>query len=248
MTMSPTIFWTLVKKESVDLEAVDAFLSPSERQFLAGLRFEKRRNDWLLGRRAAKTLAAGLPEFQGQPLAQIEIRTRLEGAPYICLPDGNCPPHSLSLSHSSDLALCALTLAPGLMIGADLEKVEPRLQGFIEDYFTPEEQAIVRAAAPERRDRIITLGWSLKEAMLKALGVGLRWDTRKVEVNGLKLDTAADAENTWKAIQVRDHGQEPRGWSACWTERNGFVLAAAGCTQDATAPGELRMVEMNPGR
>ncbi len=246
--MLPTVFWILVKKEGVDLEAVDTFLSPAERQFLASLRFEKRRKDWLLGRRATKGLAHELPEFRGHGLAEIEIRTQPEGAPYISLQDGDCPPHSLSISHSGDLALCALTLAPGLRIGADLEKVEPRLQGFVEDYFTAEEQAIVRAAAAERRDRLITLGWSLKEAMLKALGVGLRWDTRKVEAPGLKLDTAAEEGNSWKAIQVRDHGQEQRGWTACWCERNGFVLAAAGCTQDATGPGELRMVEMDPGR
>jgi 4'-phosphopantetheinyl transferase len=66
-------------------------------------------------------------------------------------------------------------------IGADLEKIEPRLPLFVEDYFTPYEQAQVAATAPAWRDTLITAIWSGKEAALKVVQLGLTVDTRGVE-------------------------------------------------------------------
>ena len=45
------------------------FLSPPELERLAGLRFERRRAEWLLGRRTAKGLiASSRPEFDRSSL------------------------------------------------------------------------------------------------------------------------------------------------------------------------------------
>ncbi len=87
-------------------------------------------------------------------------------------------PLSLSISHSADRSFCALTDEPGTTVGADIERIEPREPGFVEQFFTPVEIAAIHAAPPAQRDTLITAIWSAKEAVLKALRVGLRADTR----------------------------------------------------------------------
>jgi len=67
-------------------------------------------------------------------------------------------------------------------MGCDLEIIEPRADSFVADYFTAEEQKMVAGADATDRDLRVTLLWSAKESALKALGEGLRMDTRCVAV------------------------------------------------------------------
>jgi 4'-phosphopantetheinyl transferase len=68
------------------------------------------------------------------------------------------------------------------MLGCDVEVVEPRSDAFVADYFTSEEQAMIRQAPDPVRFALIALIWSAKESALKALSTGLRSDTRSVSV------------------------------------------------------------------
>jgi 4'-phosphopantetheinyl transferase len=94
------------------------------------------------------------------------------------------------------------------VLGCDLEVIEPRSDAFVSDYFTADERALVARAAWADQPRVVTLLWSAKESALKALGVGLRLDTRCVQVS------PADGQDTgfWYPMQVRHDGQIFRGW------------------------------------
>jgi 4'-phosphopantetheinyl transferase len=224
--MTPvTIHWTLGEGWRAPLEEYAAFLSNAEQQKLSSLRFPKRRHEWLLGRWTAKSLVHSLPEYHHFLLDQIEIQNMPEGSPRIILPDEKVSRGCLSISHREDLAFCVHAEGPKLRIGADLEKIEARPKNFAEDYFMQAEQRIVTGHPDSERDFITTLIWSAKEAMLKALGVGLRWDTRKVEVTQIgSLDVEPGA---WNSIRVMDHS-EARPWSAWWQRRDELVLTLAG--------------------
>ena len=161
-------------------------LHPSEQAQLDAFRMAKRRRDWLLGRWTAKHLVQQylVKTLGGEtpPLPAILIAADPDGAPYAIL-DSQSPPHllrllaslfSLSISHSGDRAFCALTDGPGATVGADIERIEPRQLGFIEQFFTPAEIAVVHAAPADQRDTLITIIWSAKEAVLKAGRYG--WD------------------------------------------------------------------------
>jgi 4'-phosphopantetheinyl transferase len=228
VTMPKTIYWMLVDSAQIPSET-RTVLSPSELARFSAFRFPKRRLDWLLGRWAAKSLAHSLPACQNYPLDQIEIRNTPQGAPFIQL-EGQAPlAECLTISHREHLALCALASAPNLRVGADLEKIEPRTETFILDYFTPAECRLVDACPAETRPVMVTLIWSAKEAMLKALGVGLRWDTRMVEVCGLDgLPPAGITANGWQEIRVAEKTANDRVWAAWWQCRNPFVLTLAG--------------------
>ena len=204
--MPNSIYWILVDSKKAALE-VSGVLSPSELLKYSAFRFPKRRDEWMLGRWTAKALAHSIPAYQHYSLDQIEIRHALEGAPYLQLPERAAPAECLTISHSGNLALCALTTGLNLKVGADLEKVETRTETFILDYFTPAERQLVNKYPPEARAMVVTLIWSAKESMLKALGVGLRRDTRSVEVLGLDGQLpAGDDQGKWQKIQI---GEQP---------------------------------------
>jgi 4'-phosphopantetheinyl transferase len=103
----------------------------------------------------------------------------------------------------------------------DLELVEPRTDRFVDDYFTVAERAYVAALSPvERRHEAANLIWSAKEAALKVQQVGLRVDTRTVEV-ALEIGRRADG---WSPMTVTGANGPMPGW---WRRDGAFLLTIA---------------------
>jgi 4'-phosphopantetheinyl transferase len=248
--MSTAIYWMLVDSEQTPPETMGV-LSPSELERFSTFRFPKRQKEWLLGRWTSKTLAHSLPAYRDYPLDQIEIRNTPKGAPSIHVLGGTTSLDCLTISHSNHLALCAMASGPDLRVGADLEVVEPRTETFILDYFTPGERQIVAGCPAETRAIVVTLIWSVKEAMLKALGVGLRWDTRKVEVRHVgDIQPAGRSDGDWNKIRVGEGspdqrvGEDQPGqrvWTAWWQRRQQFVLSLAAF---AVGQADIRSVQL----
>jgi len=223
------VYW--LEQTEADVPAENDWLSASEAVRLNGLRFAKRRADWRLGRWTAKRAFAAcrnLP-WDCHALAAIEIRPAPSGAPEVFL--ANTPADAtISLSHRAGRAVCAVALS-GVALGCDLEIIEQHSDAFIADYFTTEEQGLVARASAADRLRLVALLWSGKESVLKALGVGLRLDTRCVIVRPVAAprfrgavgeERAEDpasifrlpyALNTWRPLYVsHTSGQIFHGW------------------------------------
>jgi 4'-phosphopantetheinyl transferase len=239
------IHWLIQSASDYPELAADAVLAgwlhPAEQAKLATLKTAKRRQDRLLGRLTAKQL---IQTVMGGalPLTAIEIHNGDKGDPVV-----NCQwsmvnggraianlqspisnpqsPISLSISHSRGHAFCAVVERPFSPLGADLEWVEARLDGFAEDYFTAAECERVNRADEAMRDVLITAVWSAKEAALKALHLGLTVDTRAVEC---LIEPVAERPLRWLPFSVRgDNGRLPHpapaltGWWRTW---GNFVL------------------------
>jgi 4'-phosphopantetheinyl transferase len=206
------------------------WLSANETARLNGKRYSKSSDDWRQGRWTAKRALAAYLNVPAYPeaLTDIELRPAPSGAPEVFF--ANKPAAvTVSLSHRAGRALCAVTLS-GAALGCDLEIIEPRSDGFVADYFTAEEQALVAEASPPDRPRRLALLWSAKESALKALRVGLRLDTRCVIVSPVDVGRpaeggegrtedpalamrASDGVNTWRPLHVRcTDGQLFHGW------------------------------------
>jgi 4'-phosphopantetheinyl transferase len=201
-----------------DVPADDNWLGASEATVLGGLRFAKRRADWRLGRWTAKRALAiwlGVPS-KPEVLAKIEVRSARSGAPEVFV--ANKPGAvTVSITHSGGRAACAVAPS-GTEIGCDLEMIEPHSDAFISDYFTVEEQVLVRQAPAADRTRLLALLWSAKESALKALHKGLRLDTRSVVVR--PVDDSFDLDG-WSPLQVHyTNGQVFHGW---WQQADGIV-------------------------
>jgi len=226
-----TVSWLL--QTAADLPPHAEWLSPAEIEQLAGLAVSKRRREWRLGRWTAKrALAAYRPETLGRrPLSDLEIRTATDGAPEATC-DGQALPLALTLSHRSDLAVSAVAEAD-TALGCDLEWLEPRSEGLIEDFFTVQERTLVAAAGAEEAELLANLVWSAKESALKAMRVGLRMDTREVEVEL----PARDGVDGWRPVSVhhQESGREFVGW---WRQISSCVLTIL-ASPPARVPVEL---------
>jgi 4'-phosphopantetheinyl transferase len=156
-------------------------------------------------------------------LTKIEIRAEPSGAPKVFLE--NEPANiAISLSHRSGTAICALADS-GAALGCDLEIIEPRSDAFVTDYFTAEEQAFVNQSQGANRSQLLALLWSGKESALKALGVGLRLDTRSLVVNSMGNDPAPDLSRSfdshdWHPFDVRFGADIFQGW---WQLTHNFL-------------------------
>jgi 4'-phosphopantetheinyl transferase len=199
------VYW--LEQTTADLPAHDDWLSAAEAARSRAMRFAKRRADWRLGRWTAKNAVAA--HLHLQSLASIEILAAPSGAPEVFVA-GEPAPVSISLSHRGGRAVCAVAAA-GVLLGCDLEIVEPRSEAFAIDYFTGEEQTLVARVPVFDRPRILALLWSGKESVLKALRTGLRLDTRSVSVDPIGALLPA-AEETWHPLHGHYAGQDFPGW------------------------------------
>ncbi len=210
-----------VVAREADVPADAGWLTDTELQLLVAFRIPKRRDDWRLGRWAAKrAVAAALGRPTGAArrgisaatLGRIEILRAEDGAPEARVEDVEAPGRALalSISHSHGTAFAAAAVGSGAL-GVDIEAVEPRSDRFVADYFTADEAARVRAASAADRPLLANLTWAAKEAALKALRTGLRLDTRAVVVERIGA-----AEFT-----VRMPGGAC--WDGSWCEADGLV-------------------------
>ncbi len=213
------VTWWLARGE-VQLPPGGEWLTAAERSRAEGLRYTKRRTDFLLGRwtlKLAVARALGWPDDLAE-LARIEGRTAPSGAPRLYV-DGEPAARGVSLSDRAGCAVC-LVAARTAAVGCDVEIVEPRSDAFVRDYLTEAERRLVAAAGPAR-DKAANLVWSAKESALKVLETGLRRDTRSVEVTVADL---SPPERTWSPLQVRTtEGALFPGW---WRQSGAFLVTA----------------------
>ena len=89
---------------------------------------------------------------------------------------------AFNVSHSGKHGLIAL--APAGRIGVDLEERSRRrdLDAYIRLLFAPHERAELEAADAERKVDLFYSLWTMKEALVKAVGAGLAIDTTGFEI------------------------------------------------------------------
>src|SRR5205823_13334747 len=134
---------------------------------------------WLAGRIAAKDAARDWLWRHGNgPIFPVEIAVDSEpsGRPVLRVPGGL--DLRVSIAHKGDVAVA--TVALGRDVGIDLERVEPRADGFEATALTDAERRVLPEG--EGRDAAVTLLWAAKEAVGKARGTGLAGRPRALEV------------------------------------------------------------------
>lgn len=145
--------------------ALAAGLGPAERERAERFHFAADRRRFVLSRLALRALLA-------RPAAKatdtVDLQIGAHGKPALAVPG----PH-FNLSRSGDAAVVALSTSHG--VGVDLEQLRPLADSaeLARAHFTSEEQAEWQACAKAQRELVFLLGWTRKEACLKAAGTGL---------------------------------------------------------------------------
>lgn len=153
------------------VKSADQYLSIEERARRDRLRFAADRRDFTIAhdllRRALSRCLVDMPP------AAWRFSTNDCGKPFLESIDPQVRELSFSLSHTRGCVACAITLnAP---LGLDVERIDKsqRAQEIADRYFSEKEAGWLRQCSDELRNIRFTELWTLKEAFLKAVGVGL---------------------------------------------------------------------------
>jgi 4'-phosphopantetheinyl transferase len=106
---------------------------------------------------------------------------------------------SFNLTHSGDLAACVI--ADGMAVGIDIEQIKPLddLPSIAALVFSDRERALLAAADPDQRLKLFYRLWVMKEAIIKALGLGFSYPATEF---GLTTPL-----NEAQMVAVPGHGQ-----------------------------------------
>jgi 4'-phosphopantetheinyl transferase len=165
--------WLAEPEQLRDAELVaryQAALSREERARAERLRGEPLRHAFAVAR---ALLRGSLSRYCDVAPEQWSFAAQAYGRPYVAGP-AHAPPLRFNLSHTRGLIACAVTR--DVEVGCDVEDLERRTEPLplAERYFAPREVAELKGLAPEPQRARFLEYWTLKEAYLKARGLGLR--------------------------------------------------------------------------
>lgn len=163
---SPVIQVFLITPGMIPMDQARAVLSSDEMARADGFIFKKHADPWISYRAAMRMILGGLLDQSPESIA---IITGAMGKPMLEKPENN---FYFNLSHCDHLAIFAVST--DREIGVDLE---PGIRGreLLEcvDFFChPEEIATLSSQKNLRCQQLLEI-WTAKEAVLKAMGVGL---------------------------------------------------------------------------
>jgi 4'-phosphopantetheinyl transferase len=145
-----------------------ALLAPIERERHARFVQEKDRRQYLLGKVLVRTVLSLY--LERKPEEWIFASNNL-GKPV--LTNGTADSSiCFNLSHTDGLVVCAV--ARNIEVGIDVENINRKVNlDLAERYFAPAEVAYLDTMPKERLHAVFFLFWTLKEAYIKARGMGL---------------------------------------------------------------------------
>jgi len=215
------VFWKIVRQDT--LPANQDWLSAQEKDRYQQFRFPKKSQDWLSGRWAAKSLINAIfSESKTYQLDEICIKNEASGSPFAEW-HGKRLDGSLSISHRGGLAAAAYCPDPDVTIGIDLELIETKSRGFVEDYFTAQEAAAIFNLSEDQQALAASLLWSGREALLKALQLGLRVDTRQIALGCPSFQSRPG----WQALEIIYHPAELNHLTLFWRRVDQTIITMA---------------------
>jgi 4'-phosphopantetheinyl transferase len=148
---------------SFDPDEARSLLDPTEDSRLSSFSSDSRKAEFLAGRLLAKHLASSALGIEAK---RVSIERGPEGGPYVA---GG---FSLSIAHSGGVVLCAVAR---FGVGVDIERIKPRrdIDGIAGYAFAQTEVAALRMQPTMEREKRFYALWTLKEAHVKRLGLGL---------------------------------------------------------------------------
>jgi acyl transferase domain-containing protein/phosphopantetheinyl transferase len=181
----------LPEDESTLTWCLDYVLNNSERREFLALTNLPRKREWFCGRIAAKEAVRRLLKASHNLTvcsADIIVATNEQGQPYATgkwIDVVGAQPY-LSISHKAGIAVAlAAHRQASRGIGIDVEIIEPKENGFETLAFLPDEINESKKAAGSNKEKRVIQFWSAKEAVGKALGLGLSANPRSLKAQFL---------------------------------------------------------------
>ncbi|MEA2575459.1 MAG: 4-phosphopantetheinyl transferase [Chloroflexia bacterium] len=178
------------------LSSLQQTLSSDELQRAGRFQFERDRLNFVVSRGVLRNILA---YYLGVKPGEITFKYSPYGKPALAFTNATL---SFNMSHSSGLALYAITR--GGRVGVDVEYVKPGLptDGLAQKFFTPGETATLLALPPAVRHEAFFTYWTYKEAYLKARGEGVAMGLKGLDVSSSTGARGALVSNTNDQAEV----------------------------------------------
>lgn len=188
----------VARPAQVDAAKARAFVTEDERTWLDTFRFERDRHEHLVSRALVR---ACLARHLGDPPTSFRWRLGAYGKPSLD------PARDLffNASNHRDVVVCAVSLHEEL--GVDVEGIArgDEILGVVDTVFSKIEIAALRALPlPARRERAVTL-WTVKEAYIKALGLGMSAPLRSMTIDLDASPPVVAGEDGWHLVTFDRH-------------------------------------------
>jgi 4'-phosphopantetheinyl transferase len=188
------VWWTTAEHD-------ETLLSEDERARRDQLVLAKTRREYVTARSLVRMTLSRYADVDPRSWT---FRTNAWGRPELS------PPSELrfNVSHADGIVVCAVTR--GRELGVDVERVDRVSSNVAEDFFAPCEVAALRAMPPAAQPERFLDYWTLKEAYIKARGMGLALALHEfwIRFDPLVLEVAnGDDPQRWQLAQLRlpDH-------------------------------------------
>jgi holo-[acyl-carrier protein] synthase len=184
--------------------AYDDFLTEWEHSYIHDLKIPKRKMDFLCGRLAGKRAvrrhliknyhSSMNTGFEHPPFKDIEIKRTVTGRPIVRIKDGVSgnvtSDYYVSISHTEGVAASLVSNKMDCKgIGIDIEKIEERDSSLFSVAFTDMEIGMLKQKISNQNSKgnhlleeEIARYWSIKEAVMKSMGVGVNIDLKDIEI------------------------------------------------------------------
>ncbi|BAY94809.1 MULTISPECIES: 4'-phosphopantetheinyl transferase HetI [unclassified Tolypothrix] len=223
VTLSPNEVhvWCINLDKSVEeLQYLATILSSDEFARAERFYFPEHRQRFIAGRGSLRTI---LSCYLGISPQEVQFDYEPRGKPLLAS-KFSYSGLTFNLSHSQNLALCAVS--QNRQIGIDLEYIRPMsdLESLAQRFFLPGEYDLVRSLSPEQQSSVFFRYWTCKEAYLKATGEGIA-QLEQIEISltptaSAKLQTVTGwslleipaADNYAAAVVVAGVGWDLKCW------------------------------------
>lgn len=175
-----TIATGIAKSFGLELSNLTAFLHPNEQRYFSSLKYDRRRESFLLGRASSKL---ALTKVQPVKPENINIEWGVFNFPIVnCLSDKNW---QVSISHCQGLGV-ALAFPEAHPMGVDIEPLsEQHKVSSLKDQFTDNEKTLINSVNLDNTKACL-LAWTAKESLSKILKTGLMLDFTYLEIKSLE--------------------------------------------------------------
>jgi 4'-phosphopantetheinyl transferase len=232
MNAKPLHFWCAYPDDLLDpnvARACAALLTKAELERCQRYKFEQHRRESLASR---ALIRSALSQYRTVVPTAWRFRKNEHGKPYL---DSDCGLH-FNLSNSVGMVVCAI--AEGIEVGVDVEPHERahNIMAVAERVFSLAERAqLNELGATEKLDRVLSL-WTLKEAYIKARGMGLAMPLEKISFlyechQGARLEIDSGVD------------EDPARWRFCSFDHAGHRIAVV---VEQRADPQMRLWEARP--
>ncbi len=171
------VWWISLRCSQRRVTEAARLLEAGERQRAGRFRFPKDQDRFVLARAFLRRVLA---EYEQRPPVRLEFATTQRGKPNLAGP----AQHHLgfNLSHTAGLAVCAVSR--GRPLGIDVERLRPEIDTELvgEVALTQSERQRLRVLPRAQRKSAFFRLWVRKEALVKAIGLGLSIPPASLEV------------------------------------------------------------------